>query len=253
MSKPSPLRAVIVDDEAHCIKTLRWEIEQYAPTCEVVATFTDPTVALAELPGVKPDVLFLDIEMPKLNGFDLLSRLREQRMHVVFTTAYSEYAVRAFKYSAVDYLLKPVDKDELLAALGKIEGPAEAVKDSASLKVLFDNLDGAREGRPMRLSLPTSDGWELVSVSDVIRCQSDGSYTDIHIEGGRCIKISRNLKQLDEALGGADFVRVHHSHLVNLAHVRRFLRQDGGVVVMSDGSEVAVARSRKEQLLSLLR
>ena len=263
MSQQRKLRAVIVDDETHCITTLAWELETSCPDCEVVASFTDSTEALARLPTLEHDVLFLDIEMPQLNGFELLNRLGpEHRGHLIFTTAYSEYAVKAFKYSAVDYLLKPVDRDDLVSALAKVPqegegGPATQSPtgraDGGALKVLFDNLDAARHGLPMRLSLPTSEGWELVELADIIRCRSDGSYTDIYLAGGRKITISRNLKQLEESLPSEEFQRVHHSHLINLKHVRRFVRQDGGVLVMSDDSEVVVARSRKEQVLALLR
>ncbi len=260
MSAERPLRAVIVDDEDHCIRTLAWELEAAQPACELVASFTDSVQALDQLADMSFDILFLDIEMPRLNGFELLTRLEVTRKvypHVIFTTAYSEYAVKAFKYSAVDYLLKPVDRDELDKALARVPGGTGETdarsQDPTLLKVLFDNIHEASQGRPMRLSLPTSEGWELVNLDDIIRCQSDGSYTDIHLTSARKITISRNLKQMEESLTSSAFYRVHNSHLVNLRHVMRFLRQDGGVLVMSDNSEVTVARSRKDEILGLIR
>ncbi len=260
MPTARPLRAVIVDDEDHCIRTLAWELEASEPPCELVASFTDSPKALEELPALAFDILFLDIEMPRLNGFELLNRLeatRQARPHVIFTTAYSEYAVKAFKYSAVDYLLKPIDRDELNKALARVPSPDDAndanPQDPTLLKVLFDNINEAAQGRPMRLSLPTSEGWELVNIDHIVRCQSDGSYCDIYLTSARKITISRNLKQMEESLSSSTFYRVHNSHLVNLRHVVRFLRQDGGLLVMSDDSEVTVARSRKDEILGLMR
>ena len=253
-----PLRAVIVDDEEHCVKTLAWELEAAEPRCEVLATFTDSSLAVHQLARLAPDLLFLDIEMPQLNGFELLTRLETlgtRTPNVIFTTAYSDYAVKAFKYSAVDYLLKPVDREELEKALRRVPRDADVSPESESggLKVLFDNMASEKHGRPMRISLPTGEGWELVSIDEIVRCQSDGSYTDIHLATGRTITISRNLKQIEESLSSAPFHRVHHSHLVNFDHVKRFVRQDGGTLIMSDGGEVAVARSRKDEVLALLR
>ena len=259
MSAPQrPLKAVIVDDEDHCVKTLAWELEAAEPPCELLDSYTDATEALRAIPTLHFDLLFLDIEMPRLNGFEFLTRLTAAMPaapHVIFTTAYSEYAVKAFKYSAVDYLLKPVDRDELNKALARVPatGGSARHQDPGLLKVLFDNMHEAANGRPMRLSLPTSEGWELVDIAHVIRCRSDGSYTDIHLVGGKVLTISRNLKQVEESLASASFYRVHNSHVVNLTHVTKFIRQDGGMLVMSDGAEVNVSRSRREEVLNLVR
>ncbi len=258
MSQPVPLKAVIVDDEEHCIRTLSWELDGCTTKCEVVASFTNSLTALQQMEGLAPDVIFLDIEMPQLNGFELVSALQELKTldsHIIFTTAYSDYAVKAFKFSAVDYLLKPVDREELEAALAKVPTPhhRNSTSEGGSLKLLFDNLHALDNGQPMRLSLPSADGWDLVEVQSIIRCASDGSYTDVHLKDGRCITVSRNLKQLEDSLPADIFHRVHNQHLINLAHVERFSRQDGGTLIMSDKSEVTVARSRKEQVLNLIR
>jgi len=265
-SPHSPLRAVIVDDEEHCIKTLAWELKGCEAPVELVTSFTSGIEAVAQLPSIKPDLLFLDIEMPKLSGFDLLNTLQSIEglpPHVIFTTAYSEHAVRAFKYSAVDYLLKPVDHEELCGALSRLtsgaaEGGNKSEEDSKTngqrkLKVLFENLDAARSGRSLRLSLPSADGWDLVAIEDIVRCSSDGSYTDVHLVGGNSITVSRNIKHIQDSLPPDAFLRVHNQHLVNVEHVRRFVKQDGGLLVMSDGSDVAVARSRKDLVMNLVR
>ena len=257
MPSPKPLQSVILDDEEHCIRTLAWELEAAEPACALVESFTDPLLALEQVPELGPDLLFLDIEMPRLNGFEFLKRLGPRMSappHVIFTTAYSAYAVKAFKYSAVDYLLKPVDRDELNKALSRVPvSEATRGQDAGLLKVLFDNINEGIHGRPMRLSLPTAEGWELIDIAEVVRCRSDGSYTDVHLASGKTLTISRNLKQVEESLASASFYRVHNSHLVNLTHVARFVRQDGGTLVMSDGSEVNVSRSRRDEVLNLIR
>ena len=243
------LTAVIVDDERHCIETLEWDLQTYASHCEVIGTFTDAREAAAELETHPPDVLFLDIEMPHLNGFELLSRLPGLRSHVIFTTAYSQYAVKAFRHSAVDYLLKPIDGTELAAALAKVSVEAVPERDPSALRVLSEAIMQGGN-RDAKLSLPTSEGWELVRVADIVRCQSDGSYSYIYLADGTRLTISRNLKQLEEPLVAYGFQRVHHRHLVNVSRIRKVHRS--GSLEMSDGSEVGVSRAKKEDLLKLL-
>ncbi len=254
MSTIPTLRAALIDDEQHCLDTLAWELKTFCPEVEVVASFGDSPQALVELPALNPDLLFLDIEMPKLNGFQLLAQLEGLKCHIIFTTAYSEYAVKAFHYNAVDYLLKPIDPDRLKQAVAKVPVGDGAARSPGSLRLLYDTIDELRSDvLPTRLSLPTADGYELVKIRDIIRCQSDGCYTDLFFKAGRKITISRNLKQLEQALEAHSFRRVHHSHLVNFTHITRFSRTDGGIIEMSDGSEVLVSRSRREAVLALLR
>lgn len=245
----NPLRAVIVDDEYHCIETLQWDIKTYAPQCRVIATFSDARKAIEGLTSLDPDVLFLDIEMPHHNGFELLSSLPQLKSHVIFTTAYSQYAVKAFRHSAVDYLLKPVDGDELAKALSKIAVDDHRPLDSHGLKVLSESILGEHRSAS-KLSLPTAEGWELIDILDIVHCESDGSYSNIYFRNGNRLTISRNLKQLEEALSGYGFQRVHHRHLVSIACIKRILRS--GTLEMIDGSEVVISRGKKEALLRLI-
>lgn len=256
MPNTSPLRVVIVDDEDHCVKTLEWELQVCSPACEIIGTFTDSIEASSKIRGLAPDILFLDIEMPKLNGFELLNvlgDLTDTGTKIIFTTAYSEYAVKAFNYSAAYYLLKPIDNEELQIAIKKATNTTHAPAESGSLKLLFSNLNAHAQGQPMRISLPSADGWELVEVNSIIRCMSDGSYTDVMLTSGRVITVSRNIKQLEESLPTDLFCRVHNRHLVNISHIIRFERHEGGRLIMSDESPVDVARARKEMVLNLLR
>ena len=243
------LTAAIVDDEPHCIETLEWDLRTYCPNCTVVATYSDPREAIANLLDVNPDVLFLDIEMPHFNGFELLDRLQQLSSHLIFTTAYSQYAIKAFRHSAVDYLLKPVDGEELIAALSKVDVGPGRTRDPNALKVLFGQL-ADRASSPTRISFPTADGWELIEISEIIRCQSDGSYSYVFLSGGRKLTISRNLKQLEYPLGEYGFQRVHHRHLVNVSRIRKVMRN--GALLLSDGSEIMVSRAKKDQVMKLI-
>ncbi|MFK8055863.1 MAG: LytR/AlgR family response regulator transcription factor [Saprospiraceae bacterium] len=254
MKQEANLTAVIVDDEKHCIETLSWDLTQYCPHVSVVKTFHKSEEALVELPKIKPDILFIDIEMPKFNGFDVLDKLGDLGSHIVFTTAYSEYAVRAFRYSAIDYLLKPISAEELKLAVSKVQSGPAKTSHAGSLRLLFDSINRLKDDElPSRISLPSSDGYDLVQISDIVRCVSDGSYTTVHTLGGGALTISRNLKQLEESLSAHGFQRVHHQYVVNFQHVKRFSREDGGTLVMCDGSAVLVSRSRREGVLALMR
>ena len=242
------LRAILVDDEAHCLETLRWQLDRYCPSVEVIGTHRSAREALTDIARQKPDVVFVDIEMPRMNAFEMLATLDPIDFHVIFTTAYDEYAVKAFKVNAVDYLLKPIDKDELVAAVQKAESAPVGGRPYDNLKRFFQQ-GGDSSGR---ISLSTFEGLEIIEVNDIIRCQSDSNYSEIMLDGGRKIIVSRTLKEVEEMLRDYPFFRVHHSHLVNLRHVRKYLRGDGGLVVMSDQSQVNVARSRKDRLINIL-
>ncbi|MEO0332961.1 MAG: LytTR family DNA-binding domain-containing protein, partial [Bacteroidota bacterium] len=185
---------------------------------------------------------------PHMNAFEMLEALAPIVFQLIFTTAYDEYAVKAFKVNAVDYLLKPIDKDELIAAVQKVERNPVQKQHYQALRQFLQSQHLEDE----RITFSTQEGLEVVVIQDIIRCQSDSNYSDILLVDERKITISRTLKEVEEMLKAYSFFRVHHSHLVNLRHVRKYLRGDGGAVVMSDQSQVSVARSRKEQLLSQL-
>lgn len=248
MIKPDPLTAILVDDELHCLETLQWQLTRYCPSVEVIGRYLSAQEVLTALPQQKPDVAFVDIEMPHMNAFEMLEALNRIDFQLVFTTAYDEYAVKAFKVNAVDYLLKPIDKDELIAAVQKVERNPVHKQQYQALKQFLQS----QYPEDARITFSTQEGLEVVAIQDIIRCQSDSNYSDILLVDGRKITISRTLKEVEEMLSMYSFFRVHHSHLVNLRHIRKYLRGDGGAIVMSDQSQVSVARSRKEQLLSLL-
>jgi two-component system LytT family response regulator len=200
----------------------------------------------------EPDLVFLDIEMPRGNGFELLDELHARRFEVVFTTAHEQYAIRAIKAAALDYLLKPINGRELAAAVLKAEQKhAEATGMHRGIETLLEGLRHPA-AEPHKLALPTEDGLIVVRVCDIVRCEASASYTWFHLVGGERRLVSRPLKEFEMMLDGMNFLRVHHSHMVNVDHIRRYVRGEGGEVVMSDNSSVLVARRRKDELLKVL-
>ncbi len=244
------IKAILVDDERHSVETLAWKLNKFCPDVEVLATFTDSVEASTYLKENPPELLFLDIEMPRLNGFELLEKLGEVPFDVIFTTAYDEFGIRAIKFSALDYLLKPVQKEDLVEAVDKHSKKNIRQLSSSQLEVLFSNIKEESKGRSGKIALATKESIEFVFPEDIMVCASDSNYTMVHLKEGRKKLISRTLKEFENLLADFSFFRVHHSYLVNLQHVREFVRADGGYLVMTNGMKLPVARTRREELLS---
>jgi two-component system LytT family response regulator len=244
------LRTILVDDESHCLDTLQWQLQEYCPEVEVIAQCNSPLDAIEQIGKLKPQLVMLDIEMPKMNAFEMLKQLEPVEFDVIFTTAYDQFAVNAFKVSALDYLLKPVDEEELKRAIAKaVQRNAAPSHDQLSL--LHERVKQPR--KPLeKLALPTSEGLEFVSVKGIIYCESDSNYCHIIMDGDKQLFITRTLKEIQEALEGSNFFRIHNSYLANLDHVTRYVRGDGGYVVMSNGKSLSVARSKKDELMSVI-
>lgn len=248
MNTPLPtVRALLVDDEKHCLETLAWQLQKYCPQVEVVAACSSAAEAISILQEEQVDLLFLDIEMPHMNGFEMLDALQPINFEVIFTTAYDMFAVKAFKFSAVDYLLKPIDRDELVQALNKFQTRGAQLRPE-QLNILFQSLF-QKNSSVQRVALPTMEGLEFVEAEDIIHCQSESNYTHIFTVNDTKFLISKTLKETEELLQDFNFLRVHHSHLINLNHVRKYVKGDGGYVIMSNKDTVNVSRSRKELLL----
>ena len=236
------IKAIILDDEKHSVATLAWKIEKFCPDVEVVKQFTDPVEALEYLQNNPPDLLFLDIEMPRLNGFEVLEELGDGiSFDVIFTTAYDEFGIRAVKANALDYLLKPVQNQELKTAIEK-----HKKKGNAKMKTLFSS---DMESKQNKIALATKESIEFVYPEEIILCSSDSNYTMIYLTNKRKKLISRTLKDVEEWLSPHGFYRAHHSHLVNLQHIKEYVRADGGHLLLSNGQTLPVARNRKDDLL----
>lgn len=246
------IHAIIIDDEPYACQALVTLLGRQCPQVTVSAICNDPREAKQLISTHQPQLIFLDVEMPHMNGFALLQSLRPFSFEVIFTTSYDQYAIQAIRFSALDYLLKPVDAHELKAAVEKFE---ERVVPSLpqQLDILLSKFQqtGNNAGSG-RIALPTMEGLQIIAVSDIIYCSSSSNYTILTLKAKQTLTISRTLKEVEEMLVSYRFLRVHHSSLVNLEEVRTYIRGEGGSLVMSDGSSVDVSRSKKETLLKVL-
>lgn len=241
------LRALIIDDEANNREKLHNSVIKYCPDVLVVGEADGVRTGISAIRNHLPDLVFLDIKMNDGTGFDLLNRFDSIDFKVIFVTAFEEFALKAFRMSAVDYLLKPVDPDELVEAVKKA---GDQIKQN--LQSQFDALNNnLQPGHPKKIVLKEAESIHLVNVSDIIHAESDSNYTVFHFRGNRKIMVSRQLKDFDEMLTEIGFFRVHKSHLVNLEEIVRFEKADGGFLVMSDESRVPVSSRKRERLMEL--
>lgn len=245
------LKAIIVDDEQHCIDRLDMLLKGHSETVQVIKCCNTISEGQKEIESLKPDVVFLDIQLNDDLGFDLLSRLKHIDFEVIFTTAFDSYAIKAFKFSALDYLLKPIAEDDLGNAIQRLL-EQERLKDSSQkIEVLFHNFK-KEIGQSKRLAIPTLNGLLMVGTDKIVRMQSDTNYTHIFMSSGKKITTPRTLKYFEELLDSAGFFRLHKSHFVNLSFVDSYLKGKRGYVILSDNTKLEVAVRRKELLLEKL-
>jgi two-component system, LytTR family, response regulator len=245
------LTTILIDDEPHCMSSVEYLLEKHFPTIKILAKCTNGEEAVATLQKTKPNFIFLDIEMPLLNGFQVLEKLDDIPFSVIFTTAYSRYAVRAFRFCALDFLLKPVDQNEFIEAVNRVIESSETKNHSGEQIDLFKkHQSGTHEQLPM-IALPTLEGLHFVNADHIQYCESDGNYTKIYIDGARPLMISRPLKDLEEILEGRSFFRIHKQFVISLRYIRRYKRGDGGEVEMTNLVALPVARNRKEAFLQV--
>ena len=241
------IRSIIIDDEEKGRNTLRNFLKKYCNNVSVVAEGDCVKSGLEQISIHNPDLVFLDIQMPDGTGFNLLEQIQEINFKVIFVTAYDQYALKAFKFSAIDYLLKPIDPEKLIEAVKKISDIEDIKSINKKLEVLIGN-----NNRFEKIALPSVEGIHLVKIKDIVRCESESNYTNIYFSTGKKILVTKTLKEYDEMLTPMHFYRVHQSHLINLAFVEKYHKGEGGFVIMEDGSEIEVARRRKEGFLSEL-
>ncbi|WP_341226892.1 LytTR family DNA-binding domain-containing protein [uncultured Arcticibacterium sp.] len=246
----SKIQAVLIDDEKHCNETLQYFIEKHLPEIEIKAIFIDPSEALPFLKNNTVDLVFLDVQMPGFNGFELLSKLKPFDFEVIFITAFDSYAIRAIKFSALDYLQKPVDLEELKNAV-------ESVIDKRALKekqVLFNNLidamaNGTQEFN--RISLPSRAGYVFLNIADIIWCKAEGNYTILKLNDGSQILATVPFKQIEDTLSQKPFIRTHNSYLINKEEMRHLVKAKG-YILMSDDVQIPLSRYRKETVIEEL-
>jgi len=248
------IKAIIVDDELSAIESLHWELSNFCSKVTVIDTFTNPTEAISAINYLKPDVVFLDIEMPELDGFQLLNKIDYKGFDLIITTAYNQYAIQAFKENAIDYLLKPVDPDELVKAMDKVKNNRTENQLGASIEKVFNQfLSVDKQKKITRVPLALQDKIVMVDQDEIIYCQSDGNYTHVVLKEGKEHLVSKNIKSIENLMHKKQFMRVHKSYVVNTNYIIEYLRGDGGEIIMTNKKSIPVSRSHKSQLLSLLR
>ncbi len=243
------LKAILVDDEISCTDVLHWQIETYCPSVQVLCECNSPEDAIDKIKTLHPDVVFMDIEMPGMNAFELLNQLKPFDFDVIFTTAYNQFAVQAFKENAIDYLLKPIEKSDLLLAVDKVLHK-EKITSREKMETLLQLFKEQMKVNK-KIALPTHDGISFLNVDQIVRVESDSNYSFVHLATDEVVCITKTLKQIEESLEGQPFYRVHQSHLVNLNHIVKYVRDDGGYLVMSDKTTITVARQRKDGFMDL--
>jgi two-component system LytT family response regulator len=242
-----PITALIVDDEENSRFTLREMLKMFCPEVSILGEAEGVKTALEQTKKLDFDVVFLDIQMMDGNGFDYLRQVENIDFDVVFITAFDQFAIQAIKYSALDYLLKPVDADELKEAVKKVK--KKEPKSKKNYDVLLDNL---KDQEKQKLVLPTNEGIHIIQIDNIIRCEADDYYTRIFLVDKRMIMVSKTLKNTEELLSGKSFVRSHKSHLVNLQFVKKYVKSDGGYLELKDGTTIPVSRRKKELILNYI-
>lgn len=240
------LRTIVIDDEKLSREVMCNYLREYCPNVEIVSTASSIKSAYKAILKYSPDLVFLDIEMADGKGFDLLLMFDQVKFKVIFVTAYSEYAVKAFRFSAVDYLLKPVKIEELIEAVGKIRPAGDEVEGNGNLAMLLSNLR-AGNNTMATLVIPHIKGFEVLKINEIIMCQAEGYCTNLHLTGNRRIVSSKNLKHFDTLLEDHNFIRVHHSYLININHVSSFTRQ--GEILLTGGVRASLGDSYKNEFL----
>ncbi len=244
------IRSIIIDDEQHCVKALIKDIEQHCPSIGLADTCYSAKEGIMAIKKLDPDLVFLDVEMPWMNGFEMLEVLGDVHFSIIFTTAHDEFAAKAFRISAVDYLLKPIDANDLKSAVQKVERKLE---EGSSLQHITNLLRNIRQpSTEHKIALPQREGYEFIDVSSIIYCQADGAYTRVFITDKKTMLISRTLGDVEELLPTEMFQRIHHSTLINVNYVSQFLRTDGGYVVLKNGEKLSVSKAKKEMLMARL-
>lgn len=245
------IKAIIIEDEKMSRETLRRLLEKYCPIVEIVAEADGYRLGMDLIRKHHPDVIFLDIQMPDGSGFRLLEEMGEIDFEIIFTTAFDQFAIKAIKYSALDYLLKPIIPKDLVDAVGRVERKkAEAVRRK-NLEMIPESLRHQEE-RSQKIVLSTSEMIHVISVEDIVRCESDNYYTYFHFVDGRKLLISKTLKENEELLSPYNFIRPHKSHLVNIKYIKSYIRQDGGYILMNDGTKIPVSRRKKDKIMEII-
>jgi two-component system LytT family response regulator len=244
------IRAIIVDDEQHCIVRLSDMLARYCPKqIELVATCNNTSDAFTAIKSLKPDLLFLDVELQEATGMDLLRQFPKIDFEVIFTTAHEKYAIQAFRFSAVDYLLKPIDADELTTAISKLDKMLGQKDLNNKFEALLQNFHNKQSSQTKKITVPSGNELLFLEISQITRCEADVNYTTIYLKDKQRIMVAKTLKDFDDLLTDHGFFRIHNSHLINLSYIHSYQKGKGGYVVLADGTNLEVSTRRKELFL----
>ncbi len=244
------IKAIIIDDENKGRMALRQKIADYCPEVSIVAEASDGIEGKEVIERLKPNLVFLDIEMPRVNGFELLNQLKEKNFHLIFTTAYDHYAIKAIKYAAFDYLLKPIDIEELKASIEKIK-LTKVANVGNQVELLQQNIKNPKAALN-KLAIPTLDGLCFYAISDLVYLEASSNYTNLFFVGGKKVVASKTLKDFEELLPEDTFFRPHHSYIINLNFISKYIKGDGGQIELTNGAIVDVSRRKKEEFLKVI-
>jgi two-component system LytT family response regulator len=240
------LKAVIIDDEPDCVKLLALQLKMYCPKVQVLAECTSSETGLIKIKELQPDIVFLDIEMPVMNGFQLLEKLGNINFSLVFVTAYDQFAVKAFRFNALDYLLKPIDGKDLKVA---VEKALQQKPSLEQLKLMKQQLNVGEKHYPDKIALPFQNGVIFTDIKNILYCESENNYTRFYVVEGRNYLVSKTLGDIQEVLEERNFLRVHRQFLVNLDHIKKYVRGEGNYLILSNDINIPVARNKKEKLI----
>lgn len=245
------ISAIIVDDEQHCRASLESLIGNFFPELSVKASCKSLAEGIQAIHEHHPSLVFLDVEMPPSTGFEMLRQLDEINFEIIFTTAYEKYAIQAIKFSALDFLLKPIGKEDLAEAVFRMKEKKSVEKSAKKIEALFENIK-SRQSPSKKIVLPTTNGIELIYLQDIIRLDANANYTTFHLKNRQKLVVSKTIKEYEEMLEDVYFFRVHNSHIINMRYVKNYIKGEGGIVKMEDGSEIDVSRRRKDEFLKAL-
>lgn len=244
------LRAVIIDDEENSSNSLREKLRQHFPAVELVAVCDSGAAGIEAIDTLHPDLVFLDVEMPRMNGFTMLRQVAFKGFALVFTTAYDHYAIKAIRYSALDYLVKPIEIDELRLAVERAE-EKQKEKSGNQLELLLENLKDKRPAH-QRIAIPTVEGLQFIKVADIVYLEAQVNYTHIYLQSKNKYVVCRTLKEFEDMLPADTFLRIHHSHIINKNFAERYVRGEGGQVVLSNGVVLDIAKRRKAEFMKAI-
>lgn len=246
------IRSVIIDDEKNNIENIVQLLQKYELPVSIVGSATNADDGVATITATNPDLLFLDIQMPEKNGFDVLKALPHHQFEVIFVTAFDQYGIQAVKFSAIDYLLKPINPDELKVSIHKVEAKLNRKKENLQLENLMELIRDKDAKKDHKLALASTKEIRFVHTEEIIRCESSNAYTQFYLTDGKQIMVSKPIFEYEELLTSYDFIRCHQSHLVNKKFIKSLVKEDSGYLLLNDNTRIPISRGKKENVLKAL-